>query len=65
MTGFALLGCGRIGRLHARNIAAHPRAALAACYDVAGAAAQAVTREHGAVAAGSAEEAWGAGRTRA
>jgi myo-inositol 2-dehydrogenase/D-chiro-inositol 1-dehydrogenase len=34
MVRFALLGCGRIGRMHARNIAAHPRASLVACHDV-------------------------------
>lgn len=57
MIGFALLGCGRIGALHARNIAAHPRARLATCYDVVAGAAEAVAREHGAEAAGSVEEA--------
>ena len=57
MTGFALLGCGRIGGLHARNIAAHPRAELAACYDVAAAAAEAVARDTGARAVGSVDEA--------
>ena len=30
MLNFAVLGCGRIGRMHARNIAAHPRAELVA-----------------------------------
>lgn len=33
MVRFALLGCGRIGRVHADSIAAHPRAELAwACH---------------------------------
>lgn len=57
MIGFALLGCGRIGRVHARNIHAHPGAALAACYDVAGPAAAAVAAELGAPQAHSIEEA--------
>jgi myo-inositol 2-dehydrogenase / D-chiro-inositol 1-dehydrogenase len=30
----AVLGCGRIGRMHAANIKSHPRAALAGVYDV-------------------------------
>ena len=48
MMGFALLGCGRIGRVHARNIAAHPRAELVTCYDVAGSAAAGLAAELGA-----------------
>ncbi len=31
MIRIAVLGCGRIGAMHAANIAAHPRAALPAC----------------------------------
>lgn len=34
MLRIAVLGVGRIGRMHAENIAAHPRAALAGVYDV-------------------------------
>jgi myo-inositol 2-dehydrogenase/D-chiro-inositol 1-dehydrogenase len=34
MVGIAVLGCGRIGRLHARNLARHPRAQLTAVFDV-------------------------------
>lgn len=34
MTRIALLGCGRIGRMHAEIIAAHPRATLAGVFDV-------------------------------
>ena len=49
MVRFALLGCGRIGRMHARHIAAHARAELVVCYDVAGAAALEVAGETGAV----------------
>ena len=34
MIRIAVLGCGRIGVMHAANIAAHPRAALAGVYDI-------------------------------
>jgi len=34
MTRIGLLGCGRIGRMHATNIAGHPSASLAAVHDV-------------------------------
>jgi myo-inositol 2-dehydrogenase/D-chiro-inositol 1-dehydrogenase len=37
MIGIAVLGCGRIGAMHAANIAAHPRARLAAVQDINGA----------------------------
>jgi len=47
MVGFAIIGCGRIGRVHARNIQAHPRAELVACYDVAEPAAAALAAELG------------------
>ena len=39
MVKFAVLGCGRIGRMHALNLARHPRAELAYVYDVAPATA--------------------------
>ena len=55
MLGIALLGCGRIGRMHAGNIAAHPRARLAAVYDLDAAAAAEVGAMHGAPVAESAE----------
>jgi myo-inositol 2-dehydrogenase/D-chiro-inositol 1-dehydrogenase len=54
MLGIAVLGCGRIGRMHAANIAAHPRARLASVYDVNAAAAAEVAAAHGAPAAASA-----------
>lgn len=38
MIRFAQLGAGRIGRMHARNLAAHSRAELAGIYDVDSAA---------------------------
>ncbi len=34
MVSIAVLGCGRIGRMHAANISAHPRATLAGVFDV-------------------------------
>ena len=34
MLRIAVIGTGRIGRMHAENIAAHPRAALAGVYDI-------------------------------
>ena len=53
MIGFAVLGCGRIGRMHARNIRSHPRADLVSCYDIVSKAAEDTARELGAKAAGS------------
>jgi myo-inositol 2-dehydrogenase / D-chiro-inositol 1-dehydrogenase len=55
MIGFAVLGCGRIGRMHARNIRAHARAELVTCYDLAADAAQATARELGIAPAPSIE----------
>src|SRR4051794_34179595 len=43
-----LLGAGRIGRIHGANIAAHPRATLAAVADVVAAVAQRLATAHGA-----------------
>jgi len=40
MVGMAVLGCGRIGRMHARNLARHPRAKLVMVFDVLAEAAQ-------------------------
>lgn len=57
MIGFALIGCGRIGRVHARNIAAHPRAELVTCYDVVASSAAAVEVELGARQARTVDEA--------
>ena len=51
MIGIALLGAGRIGAMHARHIAAHPRARLSAVYDAEGSAAAAVAAQCGAPAA--------------
>ena len=51
MIGFALLGAGRIGAMHAANIAANPRAKLVCVYDVHAAAARSVAGAHGAAVA--------------
>ncbi len=56
--GMAVLGCGRIGRLHARNLARHPRVRLAQVFDVAGESAQQTAAELGVRAARSVEEVW-------
>lgn len=47
MTRIAVLGTGRIGRMHAENIAAHPRATLAGVYDILTPAAQEVAEKLG------------------
>src|SRR5438552_4416776 len=51
-----VLGCGRIARMHAANIAAHPRAKLIAVYDVNQSSADTVAAQHDVRAFGSAEE---------
>ena len=56
MVRIAVLGCGRIGQMHAANIARHPRASLAMVYDIDGAAAEAVAEREGARAMASAED---------
>ena len=48
MVRFALIGAGRIGRLHAGNLAAEPRVHFTAVADVAAAAAEEVATAHGA-----------------
>ncbi len=48
MVRFALIGAGRIGRLHAGNLAAEPRVRFTAVADVATAAAEEVAAAHGA-----------------
>ena len=57
MIRFALLGCGRIGRMHALNVAAHPKAQLAWAYDVSTPAAQQISVELGCRLARSVDEA--------
>ena len=53
---FALFGCGRIGRMHADNIAANPRASLFSVYDVVSDAAAEVAASHHCKVAGSVDE---------
>lgn len=56
MLRIAVLGCGRIGRMHAQNIAAHPRAALASVYDTHAPFAQEVGAVLSVPVAASADE---------
>ena len=56
MAKIAILGCGRIGRMHAANIAAHPRASLAIVYDIHAPSSAEVAALHGVSAAQSAQE---------
>ncbi|MCX8997003.1 inositol 2-dehydrogenase [Rhizobiaceae bacterium BDR2-2] len=49
MLKIAVLGVGRIGRMHAENIAAHPRAELAGVFDVLAPAAVEVSEKLGAI----------------
>ena len=59
MVGIAVLGCGRIGRVHARNLARHPRARLLKVFDVLPEAAQQTALELGVQAARSLDEVLG------
>jgi myo-inositol 2-dehydrogenase/D-chiro-inositol 1-dehydrogenase len=56
MIKFAVLGCGRIGRMHALNLARHPRAELTYVYDVAPTASTAVAEATGARQTATVEE---------
>ncbi len=47
MVSFALIGAGRIGRLHAGNLAAETRVRFTAVADVAAAAAEQVAAAYG------------------
>src|SRR5260370_37927509 len=58
MTKFALLGDGFIGKVHANNIAAHPRAELQYVYDINSEAAERLASRLGAKIASSPEEIW-------
>lgn len=57
MPRISVLGCGRIGRMHADNIAAHARADLAGVFDVHAPFAEEVAGKHGVTNFTSAEEA--------
>ena len=56
-----LIGCGRIGAMHAANLAAHDRLELSVVFDVHTPAAEAVAARHGARTAASVDEALGEG----
>lgn len=56
MLRIAVLGCGRIGRMHAENIHNHPRAALAGVFDVVDAAADDLAQKLGIFQFASAED---------
>src|SRR5690606_25785522 len=56
MVTFAVLGCGRIGRMHAQNLARHSRAELAPVHDVVETAAAETAAATGARRAASIEE---------
>jgi myo-inositol 2-dehydrogenase / D-chiro-inositol 1-dehydrogenase len=65
MIGMAVLGCGRIGRIHARNLARHPRVRLLMVFDVLEPAAQLTAAELGVAVARSSEEVLSAGEVAA
>ena len=48
MLRFALFGCGRIGRMHAANLANHPRTELVSVFDVSAEAAEQTAKASGA-----------------
>ncbi len=56
MVKFAVLGCGRIGRMHATNLTRHPGAELVWVYDVADAAAASTAEATGAAKAREVDE---------
>ena len=56
MVRIGVLGCGRIGAMHAANIAAHAKAHLAAVYDIDRGAADAVAASTGAPVMASASD---------
>lgn len=57
MLNFALLGAGRIGRMHADNLAANPNAGLSWVYDVHEPSAKEVAGKHSAKVAASVDDA--------
>jgi myo-inositol 2-dehydrogenase/D-chiro-inositol 1-dehydrogenase len=65
MVKFAVLGCGRIGRMHALNLARHPRAELTSVYDIAADAAAAVAEATGARRAAEIDQILGAADVQA
>lgn len=61
MLKIAVLGVGRIGKMHAENIAAHPRASLAGVFDVHGPSAKEVSQKLGVKQYESAEAVFASG----
>ena len=57
MINIALLGAGRIGKMHAEIINAHPKSRLQFVYDVNSDSAKQVSEENNSEAVNSAEEA--------
>ena len=52
----ALLGCGRIGRMHADNLMRHPHADLAMVHDIHPPSAEEVSSQHGVPVARDADQ---------
>jgi myo-inositol 2-dehydrogenase/D-chiro-inositol 1-dehydrogenase len=65
MIRFAVLGCGRIGRMHARNLARHPRAQLVSVFDIVAKSAADTAAELGVPTAATVEEVLGDARVQA
>lgn len=59
MLKIAVMGCGRIGRMHAQNISRHPRATLAGVFDVQATSARETAAALSAKAYDSAAEVFG------
>jgi 3-hydroxyisobutyrate dehydrogenase-like beta-hydroxyacid dehydrogenase len=57
MINFSLMGAGRIGKMHAKFIAAHPKAKLKYVYDVNSQFAEEIAKLTGCSIASSPEEA--------
>ena len=55
MLRFGLFGAGRIGRVHAASLAAHPRTELAVVHDPVEVAAHEIAALYGATATGAAD----------
>ena len=52
---FAVLGCGRIGRMHAAGLARHPRARLLSVFDISDTAASETAARLGVAKAATVE----------
>ena len=61
MINFSLMGAGRIGKMHAKFIAAHPKAKLKYIYDINSEFAEEVAKSTGCSIASSPEDAINAG----